>query len=445
MSFTKQLCFMLIVLCGFNSITLGAEEFPQFRGPQGQGHAEASNLPTTWSETENIAWKAAVPGKGHSSPVISGSQIWLTTAVVQELTEAEKKAKLAQIPNSNSLELVGQVSLQAVCFDRNSGQLVRTVNVFQVDSPEPIHSLNSYASPTPVLEGGRLYCHFGLYGTACVDTATGTTVWKNQTLQVNYQNGAGSSPILWGNLLIIHFDGIDHQYLAAFDKSSGEVKWKTKRTGEMNPKPEMQKAYCTPLVVADENGVQLISPAADWVYSYNPATGDELWKAKYGKLGFSTVPRPVVGHGMAFICTSYMQSVLLAVKYDGRGDVTNSHIVWKSDKQIPKKPSLMLVGDELYVVSDAGIASCLDAKTGQEHWRERLTGNYSASPLMADGKIYFCDQEGKTVVIAPGKTYQKLSENTLSSGCMASPVAVDQALYLRTDTHLYRIQQAAQK
>jgi outer membrane protein assembly factor BamB len=241
--------------------------------------------------------------------------------------------------------------------------------------------------------------------------------------------------------LIVHYDGIDQQFVAARDKITGEVAWKVKRSGKLPDKAEFQKAYATPHVIEEDDRSQLISPASDWVYSYDPATGKELWRANYGQLGFSTVPRPVVGNGMVYIITSFMQSRLLAVKYDGQGDVSKTHVVWNSDRQVPKKPSALLAGQELYLISDNGVGTCLDALSGDVLWTERLGGQYSASPLLADGRIYAFSQEGKTVVFEPGKEYKALAENQLDAGFMASPAVTGKALFLRTETHLYRVEE----
>ncbi len=437
----KQVFRAWLVISLMGSHSVWAEgEWPQFRGPLGNGHSTATGLPVKWSEQENIAWKTAIPGNGHSSPVISGNQIWLTTAVVEKLSEEEQKKRLASVANSRGLEIAGRLSLRAVCVDRNTGEILKNLELFSIENPEPIHALNSYASPTPVIEDDRLYCHFGTYGTACVDTKTGRIVWQDNSLHVDHQNGPGASPILWKNLLIVQYDGIDRQFVAARNKQTGEVVWNVKRTGTLPQKKEFQKAYATPHVIEQEGRVQLISPGSDWVYSYDPKTGEELWRANYGQLGFSTVPRPVVGHGMVYIITSYMQSRLLALKHDGTGDVSGTHVVWKSDRQVPKKPSALLVGQELYLVSDGGVGTCLDAKTGKTHWTERLGGQYSGSPLLADGRIYTTSQEGKTLVIQPGQTYKLLAENQLEGQFMASPAVAGKALYIRSEKHLYRVE-----
>ena len=244
-----------------------------------------------------------------------------------------------------------------------------------------------------------MYCHFGTYGTACIKTNSGSIVWRNESLHVDHQNGPGSSPIIYGDLLIVHFDGIDQQFVTALDRTDGRVAWSVKRSGKMNERPEFQKAYCTPIVVESSGKDLLVSPGADWVYAYEPGTGKEVWRAHYGKLGFSTVPRPVAGNGMVYVCTSYMQSRLLAVKYDGKGDITESHVAWTSDSQIPQKPSVLLVDQMLYLVSDGGVATCLNALNGEQVWRARMGGKYSASPLFAGGLLYFFSQDGKTTCL----------------------------------------------
>ena len=431
---------LLCLLCLVNPLAFAGESWPQFRGPEGNGHADATNLPTQWSETENVAWKTAIPGDGHSSPVIEDGRVWLTTAVTETLSEEEKKARLAKVKNPNGLELVGALSLRAICIDAESGEILQNVEVFQVADPQPIHSLNSYASPTPVVEGERVFCHFGTYGTACLDSKTGEKIWEQRTLTVDHQNGPGASPIVWNDLLIAQYDGIDRQFVAALDKRTGKIVWNTPRSGKLNDRPEFQKAYATPHIVEVDGKPILISPGADWVYGYDPASGQEIWRISYGGLGFSTVPRPVIGNGMAYIVTSFMQSKLLAVRYDGQGDVSESHVVWTSGRQIPKKPSLLLIGDELYLLSDAGIWTCVDAKTGEEHYRHRLGGQYSASPLFADGHIYLWSQEGVATVIKPGTEYVEVAQNEMKSGFMASPAVVDDALFVRTETHLFRIE-----
>ena len=438
-------CLFTIALCVISVTTAsGADEWPQFRGPGGQGHSSAARLPLTWSETENVVWKTPLPGEGHSSPVISGEQIWMTTAIAQTLTPEEEQARLADIRNPRNLKVAGALSLQAIMVDRRTGSVTRQIPLFEVQQPEPKHTLNSYASPTPVIVGHHLYVHFGTYGTACINTETDEVVWKNNAVHVDHQNGPGSSPIVHGDLLIVHFDGIDQQFLAAFSRHTGKVAWKSNRSGEMDDKPEFRKAYGTPLVVSVNGRSLVVSPAANWVYAYDTETGEEVWKAHYGKLGFSTVPRPVAGDGTVYLSTSFMQPRLVAVRYDGAGDVTKSHVSWTSDKQAPKKPSMLLVRDHLYTVTDNGIAACLNTADGSEVWKARLTGDFSASPLYAAGRIYFCGQNGQTSVLQEGAELKELARNELADGLMASPAVAGEALYLRTTTSLYRIEERAE-
>jgi outer membrane protein assembly factor BamB len=431
-----------LVLILFSSpIAFTAEaEWPQFRGPNGQGHASASQLPTTWSEGEKIAWKAAIPGRGWSSPVIAGNQIWLTTAVESPISAAEKAERIKGTTNTQPLVVSGKLSLRAVCVDRESGRVTADVELLTEDRPQPTHTMNSFASPTPVLAEGKLYAHFGAYGTACLDTEALDVVWTNRELVINHENGPGSSPILWGDRLIVHCDGSDTQYIAALDTATGRVAWKTDRSGKMNAEPQLKKSYGTPLVVEIAGQPHVVSPAADWLYGYDPATGRELWKVPYGQLGFSIAPRPVAGHGMVYMSTAFTQPQLLAVKLDGG----NPAIAWRFAKQMPNICSPLLVGDELYTISDKGILTCLDAHSGSVHWTERVPGNYAASPLFADGKIYVANRSGETTVLAPGKSFQVLGAGKLAGEILASPAAVGQALYVRTDKALYRIENRMQ-
>lgn len=419
---------------------LASDEWPEFRGPDGQGHSLAADLPLTWSESENIVWKTEIPGEGHSSPVIADNQIWLSTALTRPLSDDEEKERLARIRNPQGLKIAGALSLQAILVNRTTGHLEKSITLFEVAEPEPKHALNSYASPTPVIAQDHVYFHFGTYGTACVERNSGNVVWKNNSIHVDHQNGPGSSPIIWEDLLIVHFDGIDAQFLTAFDRLTGEVRWQTARSGEMDPKPEFQKAYGTPLVVQAAGRPIMISPAANWVYGYNPADGTEIWKAHYGKLGFSTVPRPVAADGIVYLSTSYIQPRLLAVDYTGQGDVSASHVRWTSDRQAPRKPSMLLVQDRLYTVTDNGIAACLNAADGSEIHKVRLSGDFSASPLYAAGRLYFFGQNGTTTVFEEGPELKELARNTLSAGLMASPAAAGNALFLRTERALYRIE-----
>jgi len=420
-----------------------AEALPswnQWRGPAGQGHAPAAkDLPRVWSESENVTWKTPVEGKGWSSPVLADSRLWLTTAVETPLSEAEKAERLANVENSSSLQVSGPVSLRAVCLDADTGKVLHDIELFRQSQPDPIHSLNSYASPSPILGGGRLYCHFGTNGTACVDAASGEILWTHTLQKIKHENGAGGTPVLFENRLIFDCDGSDQQYVVALDTATGEVAWKTERSGERNPEPQLKKAYGSPIVTEIGGRPVLLSTGADWLYAYDPTDGRELWKQAYGMLGFSIVPRPIVGHGMAYISTSFMQPELLAVKLPS-GDAL-PEIAWRVKKSVPNIPSPILVGDEIVMVSDKGVATCLDADSGEVRFSERLGGNFCSSPLYADGRIWVGNREGQTFILTPGKEFHIEATNQLDGEIMATPIAVGPAFFLRTDKAVYRIEQ----
>jgi len=391
-------------------LALLAQDWPQFRGPDGQGHSDVKSLPLAWSDTSpNIKWRTSIEGLGWSSPVIGGGKIWLTSAA-------------------------GGTSLRAVCLDAETGKQLHSVELFKLPSPPGIHKKNSHASPTPILDGDRVFVHFGPYGTACL-SGEGKVVWK-QELKYSPVHGPGGSPALVGELLILSCDGSDSQQVIALDRKTGAIRWKTPR----EPLPIAKKfAFCTPLAIDVAGKTQVVLPTAGAVTSYDPATGRAIWTARYGD-GYSIVPRPVYGHGLVFVGTGFDRPTLIAVRPDGKGDVTDTHVAWKLDKGAPLNPSPLLVGDELYLVSDQGIGTCLDAKTGKVHWQERLGGNYSASPLHAAGRIYFLDENGATTVVKPGKAFEKLGRNEIKGRTFASPVPIEGALFLRTDTQLLRIE-----
>jgi len=417
----------------------GAESWPQWRGPAANGHAGKAGYPSEWSAKKNIAWKSVLPGRGHSSPVHDGDTIWVTTAIETAASEAEKKERLKANKGLPTVTVLSEVSLRALRIDPKSGKVLKNVEVLSKKQPQWVHKLNSYASPTPVIEDGKVYFHFGAYGNACIDAKTGKILWKNEdkALWVMHENGPGSSPLIWDNLMIFHLDGSDKQNIVALYKDSGKIAWITKRSGELRENPQLQKSYSTPIVETFNGKPILISCSADWVYGYEPRTGDELWKIKYGHLGFSNVARPVTGHGMIYLSTCFMKAEILAFRYEG---LKTPKLAWKLDRG-PKMPSPILVGKELYVINDGGILTCVDALTGDLHWRERLDGEFSSSPTYAGGLLYFSDQAGVTTVIKPAKTIKVVSKNELDGTAhMASFAPYGKAFLIRTNEALYRVE-----
>lgn len=398
------------------SLATGAVPWNQFRGPHGDGDAGTARLPIQWSEQENVAWKTAIDGKAWSSPLVWGDEIWMTNATVDGKR------------------------LSAVCIDAESGQIVHDITVFEIAEPMYCIDYNSYASPTPFMEEGRLWVHYGSAGTACLDTTSGKILWSRQDFPCDHHRGPGSSPIVFRDLLYLNFDGIDTQYVAALNKNTGETVWKKDRAIDYGTdNGDFKKAYSTPTVFEHEGRWQLVSAASVGTESYDPSTGEVLWTVYHG--GFNAAARPLYSHGKVFI-NLQRGLCLLAVRPDGSGDVTNTHIVWDTKQATPTRPSQVIVGDCLYMVNDKGIVSCLDLETGKGIWTERMGSPHSASPIHADGRIYFCAEDGKIRVIAADpQEFRLLAENQLDEGCMASPAVIGDDLLIRTKTHLYRITQ----
>ncbi len=415
--------------------------WPAFRGPTGQGITSETSLPVSWSEKENIGWKTAIPGKGWSSPVIWGDQIWITTAVEHYLQPHELwlRPHDPQLPKEAKRHHNIALSLRAICVDRRTGRLLRNVVLFSVKTPEVIHMQNSYASPTPVIEQGRLYCHFGTYGTCCLDTGTGEKIWERQ-FPIQHSVGAGSSPVIWNDMLVLVCDGTQAQYVMALDKHTGDAVWKTDRPPLAGKDGEYHKAFCTPLVISWDGVDQLLIPGAQWFVSYSPDDGKMLWRINHGT-GYSNVAAPVFADGVSYLITGYARSELWAIPVNSRGNLNSDGVLWKQSKQIPKKSSPVIIGKEIYVISDNGVLSCIDSDTGKFRWAKRLAGSYSASPLVADGRMYLCSHEGKTTVVRPNRgRYEQLAENQLDGQLMASPVASQGAMFIRSDHYLYRLE-----
>ncbi len=391
-----------------------AGEWPEFRGPTGQGHASATGLPLEWSKEKNVVWKETIPGAGWSSPVVSRGLAIVTTGV----------------PATG-----GGRSLRALAFETATGRLRWNTEVFAAgEAAEGVmHRKNSPASPTPVIEGDRVYVHFGPDGTACLDLA-GRIVWRNNRLPFESVHGNGGSPIVVGDRLIFHGDGASEPFAAALDKATGAVAWKVSRNADVR----QTFSFSTPLLIHVNDQPQVISPASGAVSALDPRDGREIWRVRYGR-GYSVVPRPVFAHGLLFIATGFDRADLLAIRPDGTGDVTDTHVAWRTTRGAPLTPSVLVVGDELYAVNDAGIASCWDARTGTVHWQERIDGNYSASPIAAEGRIYFQNETGTGTVVKAGKTFTRLATNALGENTLASFAVAERSFFVRTAEHLYRI------
>jgi outer membrane protein assembly factor BamB len=430
---------LLFAVFAFAIGNAGRADWPEFRGPNSNGHVQAESatepvgLPLTWSETENVRWKTPIPHKGWSTPVVMDGQIWLTTA-----TEDGRE-------------------YSALCVDAETGEVVHNKHLFHHDNPEPLgNPLNCYAAPSPAIESGRVYVHFGSYGTACLDTKSGDVLWKREDLPCRHYRGPSSSVVRFENLVILTFDGVDQQYTAALDKQTGDTVWKVDRDVEWNDQNfdgqderavkrirdgDHRKAHCTPLIVTLPSGsTQMISPGAKSAFAYDPRSGDEIWRVTYDD--FSVAPRPIYRDGILYMVTGITHPELWAIRLGATGNLTDSDsILWRLNAGVAKTASPLLIDGLIYMISDDGIVNCVDAETGDEVWKKRIGGAVASSPIYADGRIYFSDQEGETTVIKPGRKFEELAVNVLDDGCMASPAVAGSALYLRTKSHLYRIEE----
>jgi outer membrane protein assembly factor BamB len=411
-----------VCLAGPSVGARSGDDWPQFRGPDGQGVA-APGLPLTWSEREHVKWQTPIHGRAWSSPIVVGPRVWVTTATPD-----------------------GKV-LGVVAVDRESGAIVQDTKLFDVATPQYAHPFNTYGSPTPVADGGRIYVTFGSPGTAALDATTGQVLWTRRDFECNHFRGAGSSPIVFRDRLIMHFDGSDHQFVVALDAKTGKTLWRTERSidfkdlkpdGTVEAEGDMRKAFATPHVIDVAGQPVVVSTGSKATYGYDPMTGKELWRVEE-RSAHSGSTRPVVGHGLVFIPTGFPKASLLAIRPDGRGDVTATHVAWRLDRGVPNKPSLALAGGLLFMVTDAGVAQAVEAATGKVVWTARIGGTFSASPIVSGDRVYFFDEDGKTTVIAAGPAFKVLAENTLGDGFMASPAAAGGALFLRSRTRLYRI------
>ncbi len=426
----RFVCALTVALGAFAGMNSGsADDAPwnQFRGPRGDGISTNQGLPVTFSEdSKSIVWKTPITGRAWSSPVVFGKQVWVTNA--PEI----------QNPTPEKPKLEKPIELSAVCVDLETGKVLHDVSLFSVEKPQFTHATNSYASPTPFIEDGRLYVHFGSYGTACVDTATGKKLWERTDFECDHFRGAGSSPVVYKGLVFLCFDGYDKQYIVALDKQTGKTVWQKNRDIDFGTNNgDAKKAYCTPQIINVDGRDILVSPFAVATIAYDPLTGDRVWSVKHG--GMNAAARPIYGNGLVYINAGDASNALIAVSPNGSGDLTDK-IVWKTGKQTPKRSSQILLGDLYFMMNDGGVATCLDAKTGDVIWSERLPGAYWSSPISANGLIYCLSQEGNVPVFKADRKFELVANNKLADGSNASPAVAGKSLIVRSKSHLYRIE-----
>ena len=427
----------LIAVSFVSSASRADDSWNQFRGRNGDGIARQSKLPIEFDEARNVRWKVAIPDSGWSSPVVWENEIWLTTG-----SDQKKDAR-------------------AICINLQTGEVIKSIKVFEMierkvdpayvfDSPH----LNSPATPTPVVEEDRVYVSFGSQGIACLDRKSGAKIWERRDLRVYQPVRQGSSPIVDEKNLYVAFDGTDQQFFIAINKTTGATRWKVDRNVEtdwretlsergLSPKKggkpnDNKKSFATATLIDAGGRRQLIAPAAEAIISYDPETGDELWRTIHPG-GFNVAARPIYANGLVYVFTSGLNHSLIGIRPDGTGNVTDSHIVWSTFKSTPAIPSPVLVDGLLFMVTaKGGIARCLDAKTGQEIWKKRLGGDHWASPILADHKLYFSSKQGEVKVLeATQHEPRLLASNELNAEFIASPAVAGDMLILRSTTHLY--------
>lgn len=402
------------------------DPWPAFRGPTQDGIATSTRLPVAWGKETNVRWRTELPGKGWSSPVIGDGVIYMTAAVPKAAANGDAA------PGDNAQ---GDYDLVLLLVDEASGELRKVSKLIEVTSTNDakIHKKNSHASPTPLIAGDAVYVHFGHQGTACADRA-GEIRWVSQEHAYPPVHGNGGSPVLVGDSLIFTCDGSENPYVLALDAATGKEKWKTPRPIDAPRK----FSFATPTVIDSPSGPIVIAPGSDCVLALDPKDGKTLWWARFD--GYSVVPKPVVSHSRVLIATGFGPTKLLAIRTDGSGEVTSSHIDWQLDRGVPKTPSLIAHEGLVYLISDDGIAMCLDGESGETVWRERIGGNFSASPILAGDRVYFPSEEGVTTVVKAGRAFEKLATNDLEEAIFASPAVSGDALFVRTEKAIYRIE-----
>jgi outer membrane protein assembly factor BamB len=398
------------------------DNWTHFRGNKLDGISSETNVPVSWSDSLHVAWITFIHGKGWSSPVIYGNQIWITTA-----------------------ETDGS-GMYALCVDKTSGRIIFDKKVITPDSVFSKHALNSYATPTPSIEEGFVYLHFGSYGTYCLRTADASVVWKRTEFSCEHVQGPASSPVIYKDLLILHFEGTDVQYIVAVNKKNGETVWKTERPKECyDPlEPIGKKAYITPLIIRVNGKDMLISNGAAVCIAYDPETGAEIWRIVHGE--DSTIAMPFFENGMVYFYTSFVTppdgekyAELFAVNPEGRGNIKDTHILWRCQTPILQLLTPIIKDGLIYTIDTRSNLICLDAKTGATVWSEKVKGSFNSSPVYAGGNIYFSSIKGETLVIKAGRNPEILAENKLKGEIWATPAITDHSIIIRTSSFLYRI------
>ncbi len=405
-----------------NSFSQTSNNWTHFRGSNMDGNASVEKAPVYWNDSVNVVWKVPVKGLGWSSPVVFGNQIWLTSAA--------KDGK----------------EFYTLCYEFSSGKLLDEKTIFTAEDPQRIHGTNSYATPTPCIEEGFVYVHYGNFGTACINTNNFEVVWKREDMPCEHMQGPASSLILHKDLLIVHLEGTEDPYVAALSKKTGKTIWKSIRPKEIyDPlEPVFRKSYQTPIVINVNGTEQLISNSSFMCFAHNVNTGEVIWTITYKD--DSTVSQPLYYDGLVYVNSGWLfednkpfWTRQYAVDPTGKGDVTQTHVKWTYEDEVPQIPTPVIVDGKMYFVHDRGMVTCLDAKTGKVIWKQELKGNFNSSPIYAAGNIYFFNVKGDCTIIKPGDKFQLVAENAIGETMKAVPAFINGKMVLRTEKFLYLI------
>jgi outer membrane protein assembly factor BamB len=442
------LVICLLATLAVYSITASAagSNWAQWRGPESQGISQEKNLPTEWDATKNVQWKTPLAGRGHSSPIVWENRIFLTTAVEGGPAPADHKAykhmlgdKEFKHPDWAGSDKIH--TMKVVSFDAQSGKLLWEKTAYEGPVFDHRHKRNTYASPTPVTDGRYVIASFGSEGVYCYDFS-GKQLWKVSLGGIpTLGMGAGTSPVLFNNLVILQCDQNtgENSFIVALDKKTGKEVWRTAR--------KVQASWSTPVIVKTQSRTEMITNGNEWTISYDPATGKELWRCK--GVESNAIHTPMVGHGLVIVSAGYPAKRTIAIKLGGSGDLTGTpSVVWKYEKGTAYVASPILYGDYVYIISDKGVITCLDAKTGEvkyEGGRVPVPASFMGSPVAFDGKILITSDDGDTFVVKAGAAHEILRTNSLAEPIFTTPALANGKIYIRGDKNLYCISSGAGK
>ncbi|GAA4429101.1 PQQ-binding-like beta-propeller repeat protein [Bremerella cremea] len=431
-------------LSGISASEMQELGWNSFRGPTGQGYAFATDIPTDWSNPETIQWRTSLPGQGYSTPIATEDTIWVTTAHGPMVDGREVVEQYEDPETGQMMARVSRLEMRLLGISRETGEITTNALLLARENPDSIQQpLNSYASPSPAIADGKIVASYGSNGMACYDIATGEVAWTNEEMSVDHVVGAGSSPIIVGKHAILHYDGIDQQVVVAYDMSTGEIAWKTPRTVELNPEKQFNKAYSTPMEITWQGKPTVLSVGPNCIYAYDPNDGRELWKVPFPCVGYSIVPSPTYDGDFCYFSSGWGDTTMICI--DLRKDQPT--LVWETRNMAPRLSSPIVVGDQIYTVTDLGVIASRSIHDGEVTWKHRLGGTFTASPILVEGNLVFCNHLGEVFFVKPGPEPEVIATNMVTERrtsdfherVQASPLAVDNQLVIRTETSLWCI------